>query len=152
MADARKAVGQAIPDSLEWATPVLFMRSPDGILFEMPAVEVRPEALPAEEREEAGAQYLKAGRHFYQLLRDMIRAEESKGNLDDPLQLAIRFYEDAIRWGQREVEVLSELIEICGAAGEVHRAVTTLREVIREDPNNAELQSLLRQALHLEER
>jgi hypothetical protein len=31
--EARKAISFAIDDSLEWATPVLFMRSQDGVLF-----------------------------------------------------------------------------------------------------------------------
>lgn len=34
VAEARKAMSLAAPASVEWATPVLFMRSPDGVLFE----------------------------------------------------------------------------------------------------------------------
>lgn len=34
VAEARKAMALAAPASVEWATPVLFMRSPDGALFE----------------------------------------------------------------------------------------------------------------------
>lgn len=33
MAEARKTVAHEITNSLEWGTPVLFMRSPDGVLF-----------------------------------------------------------------------------------------------------------------------
>ena len=33
VADARKAVSFASPRSVEWGTPVLYMRSPDGVLF-----------------------------------------------------------------------------------------------------------------------
>ena len=35
VAEARKAVRLAIPDTLEWATPVLHQRSPDGVLFDL---------------------------------------------------------------------------------------------------------------------
>jgi hypothetical protein len=35
VAEARKAVTLAINNTLEWGTPVLYMRSPDGVLFEI---------------------------------------------------------------------------------------------------------------------
>jgi hypothetical protein len=34
--EARKAVSLAVTNSLEWGTPVLYMRSPDGVLFDLP--------------------------------------------------------------------------------------------------------------------
>jgi hypothetical protein len=37
MAAARKAVAVGITNSYEWGTPVLFMRSPDGVLFDLPS-------------------------------------------------------------------------------------------------------------------
>lgn len=35
VAEARKTVSVEIDDTVEWATPVLFMRSPDGVLFKV---------------------------------------------------------------------------------------------------------------------
>jgi hypothetical protein len=35
LAEARKGVALAIPNTLEWGTPVLYMRSPDGVLFKL---------------------------------------------------------------------------------------------------------------------
>jgi hypothetical protein len=35
LTEARKAVRLGLPGSLEWGTPVLFMRSPDGVLFDI---------------------------------------------------------------------------------------------------------------------
>jgi integrase len=35
VADARKAINLAIRHTLEWGTPVLYMRSPDGVLFDL---------------------------------------------------------------------------------------------------------------------
>lgn len=45
LAEARKAVSLAIPGTLEWGTPVLYMRSPDGVLFDVgpPAAAARPD-------------------------------------------------------------------------------------------------------------
>jgi hypothetical protein len=37
VAEARKGIAVAISDTLEWGTPVLFMRAPDGVLFRVPA-------------------------------------------------------------------------------------------------------------------
>jgi Tol biopolymer transport system component len=37
LSEARKAVAFAIPNTLEWGTPVLYMRAPDGVLFRIPA-------------------------------------------------------------------------------------------------------------------
>jgi hypothetical protein len=41
VAEARIAISMAIPNSLEWGTPVLFMRSPNGHLFDMEAAGTR---------------------------------------------------------------------------------------------------------------
>jgi hypothetical protein len=37
VAEARKSIALQVANSLEWGTPVLFMRSPDGLLFKVPA-------------------------------------------------------------------------------------------------------------------
>jgi Cdc48 subfamily AAA family protein/CHAT domain-containing protein/ClpA/ClpB-like protein len=40
--EARKAMSMALPNSLEWGTPVLFMRSSDGILFHLKQSQIKP--------------------------------------------------------------------------------------------------------------
>lgn len=45
VAEARKAMRMADTESWEWATPVLFMRSKDGVLFDVP-IATRPTAGP----------------------------------------------------------------------------------------------------------
>jgi hypothetical protein len=35
VAEARKAVSMAVTNTIEWGTPVLYMRSPDGVLFNL---------------------------------------------------------------------------------------------------------------------
>jgi hypothetical protein len=46
MTEARKAIYVAEPGTLEWATPVLFMRSPQGVIFEVREAQV-PQVTPA---------------------------------------------------------------------------------------------------------
>jgi hypothetical protein len=50
VAEARKGIALTIPNTLEWGTPVLFMRAPDGVLFRVPAPVV-PVPLPEPEPE-----------------------------------------------------------------------------------------------------
>jgi hypothetical protein len=47
VAEARKAVSFALPQSMEWATPVLHMRAPDGNLFALAGQDPRPASVPA---------------------------------------------------------------------------------------------------------
>jgi formylglycine-generating enzyme required for sulfatase activity/energy-coupling factor transporter ATP-binding protein EcfA2 len=39
VAEARKAVSLAVSSTVDWATPVLYMRAPDGKLFDVPGIE-----------------------------------------------------------------------------------------------------------------
>jgi len=48
LAEARKQIAFEDPDSLEWATPVLYMRAPDGVLFQM--TSPTPKELPASQK------------------------------------------------------------------------------------------------------
>jgi hypothetical protein len=47
LTEARKAVAMAAPGTLEWATPVLYLRAPEGRLFDIPAEAAsEPPAVP----------------------------------------------------------------------------------------------------------
>jgi hypothetical protein len=46
LAEARKAIDVALGETLEWGTPVLYMRTPDGMLFQMPPSSEDLTALP----------------------------------------------------------------------------------------------------------
>jgi WD40 repeat protein len=50
--EARKAVDMAMTKSLQWGTPVLYMRSPDGVLFDVDSKEIHsePVATPGEQQ------------------------------------------------------------------------------------------------------
>lgn len=43
VAEARKAIDYTLKNTVEWATPVLYMRAPDGMIFQVPA-KAREEA------------------------------------------------------------------------------------------------------------
>jgi len=51
--EARKAISLAVTNTIEWGTPVLYMRSPDGVLFQVarPRPEQPPTPLEAVEAE-----------------------------------------------------------------------------------------------------
>ena len=49
LGEARKAISYRIPNTLEWGTPVLYMRSPDGVLFAVkPQMDAEIQARKAE--------------------------------------------------------------------------------------------------------
>ena len=47
VAEARIAVSVAVTNTVEWGTPVLYMRSPDGVIFELGEATPRPGRQPA---------------------------------------------------------------------------------------------------------
>jgi hypothetical protein len=47
VAEARKCISLALPRSIEWATPMLHMRSPDGVLFDFHEPDEVPHDEPA---------------------------------------------------------------------------------------------------------
>jgi hypothetical protein len=51
VAESRKAISFARGDSLEWGTPVLYTRAPDGVLFQLDASALPPVLPPALESE-----------------------------------------------------------------------------------------------------
>ncbi|MHB8595439.1 MAG: CHAT domain-containing protein [Ktedonobacteraceae bacterium] len=46
VSEARKTVSLAVTNSLEWGTPVLYMRSPDGVLFDLPKKSLAQQKQP----------------------------------------------------------------------------------------------------------
>jgi len=60
VAEGRKAIKLADPSTMEWATPVLFMRSPDGVLFDikksMPTAvpQPKPSSAPTQKSQTPG--------------------------------------------------------------------------------------------------
>ncbi|UCH93309.1 MAG: SUMF1/EgtB/PvdO family nonheme iron enzyme [Candidatus Aminicenantes bacterium] len=73
VAEARKAVSLAINNTLEWGIPVLYMRSPDGILFSLarePMAAKEPAKTPIPGKEKSP----------HQDISDSIRVIKSQGN------------------------------------------------------------------------
>ena len=69
---ARKAVSSAFAKTVEWGTPVLHLRSPDGVLFNLEHYPSTPhvpaeESSPQTERVLTPSEYLNQGVEFYHL-------------------------------------------------------------------------------------
>jgi tetratricopeptide (TPR) repeat protein len=47
VAEARTAISVSLTNTLEWGTPVLYMRAPDGVLFDLAKAAARPKPKPA---------------------------------------------------------------------------------------------------------
>ena len=79
VAEARKAIRLARPDSLEWSTPVLFSRAADGVLFDLPSpppeLEERISAAPllSEAQPPAGKSPARGGRSLPNLRSNAAR-------------------------------------------------------------------------------
>ena len=52
--EARKAISLAVSDAAEWAAPALFLRSPDGVLFNLPQKEATAMNAGANTKEQKG--------------------------------------------------------------------------------------------------
>ena len=48
VSEARKAISLGVENTVEWGTPVLYMRSPDGVIFDLIQNPARQEELPAQ--------------------------------------------------------------------------------------------------------
>jgi tetratricopeptide (TPR) repeat protein len=76
VAEARKAMSVGDKESLEWGTPVLYLRSPDGRIFDLPRRKPGPPRAPEETEDywlKAGMRYLK-GKHYDDALVAFARA------------------------------------------------------------------------------
>jgi len=71
VAEARKAIKMAVKNTMEWGTPVLYMRSPDGVLF-----NIQPQTVIARQPSEA-VEGLEPVRQEV-LARDAERAERER--------------------------------------------------------------------------
>jgi CHAT domain len=58
--EARRATARAGQNTMEWGTPVLYMRTPDGVLFDLEAPALTALAPAASHDETAGAKEMKA--------------------------------------------------------------------------------------------
>lgn len=62
LAEARKAISFTVPHTIEWATPVLYMRAPAGVLFNMPEQSALPHVEQERVQGEAAQESVDAAR------------------------------------------------------------------------------------------
>jgi len=137
LADTRKVMDQAIPDNIEWATPVLFMRSPDGVLFDL--VRLQPRVV--EEQELAPEEYRRAGDYFYQQAEEALAAGETS-EVEKASRQAREFYESAIRLGVEEAECYYRLGKLCQRLGRLEEARAAYLRAIAINPVYVGLRSI----------
>jgi hypothetical protein len=154
--EARKGIFSADND-LEWATPVLYMRAPDGMIFDLTAPPVpRPDPPPAEPvvvkppspatpESELDREYEKAllaidSRRWPEAVRHLQKVLEM-----DPANVPARSHlEDA----ERRVRATALIDEgrAAHAAGKWEEAVASLREAATLDPDFTDEDGLLADA------
>lgn len=132
LAQARQALYDASPD-VEWGTPVLYLRAPDGRLFDVAA-------LTPEER-----------RRIQQIKKNIARAEQAAAagdwaaargawkavlNLDPQHPTAAAGYEEAVR--QRRLAELAEEAAAARQRNDPAALTAALEEMIGLDPGNAD--------------
>jgi len=137
LADVRKIMDQAIPDNIEWATPVLFMRSPNGVLFDFARLQARV----VEEQELAPEEYRRAGDYFYQQAEEALAAGETR-EAERASRQACEFYESAIRLGVEEAECYYRLYKLYQRLGQLEEAEAACLRAISIDPAYKDLRSV----------
>jgi hypothetical protein len=161
---ARQAIRLALPGSLEWGTPVLYMRSADGDLFDLsdipasvPAGHPVAEGAPLAEREELPAAPMSSddGR-LAELYTDALSAlyTERWDEAVEAFRVLLaegREYKDAERRlaeAQRGKRLASLYAAACAAVGGGNwaDAVNQLGAVITAEPGYRDAEALLNQA------
>jgi formylglycine-generating enzyme required for sulfatase activity len=149
---ARKAISLAVTNTVEWGTPVLYMRTPDGVLFqmtEMPRVPPPPPESPkppseAEEERERRLEQLytaglsafwleewdKASRHFDTIVESRPDYRDAADKLAEA--------QHQLRWNDLYTQA-----QAAREAGDWQRALAVLGELAAEKPDYRDATALL---------
>ncbi len=138
MVEARKAVSLAVTNTVEWGTPVLYLRTPDGILFQvmrlsLEELQARQKAVEAEQRRQ---EELEAQRR---------RAEKERIAREDQMHLADQLSRArAAMRGNRWANAFNLLNQLKAEAPEYEREtveslLTQAQEAIRREQRLLEL-------------
>jgi outer membrane protein assembly factor BamD (BamD/ComL family) len=148
VAEGRRAIRVAEGDTMEWATPILFMRAPDGVLFRVAeAHRVRrrrpqPPILDKEVEERLEQLYIAGLGAFW--LEEWDRAfhhfQEIVDERPDYKDAALKLQEAERKWHQNE---LYSQAQEARQAGNWTLVLTRLEELVAEDPNYKDAAALL---------
>lgn len=121
--EARKAVrGERAVHTLEWGTPVLYLRAPDGVLFTLPQSQADPGATLFGALAKTKQQWLEEG-----------NTAAREGRLDE----ALLAYQQAIQADPNDPVAYRRKGYILNQLQRFEEALTALREAIRLDPSYA---------------
>jgi formylglycine-generating enzyme required for sulfatase activity len=151
VAEARKAIFFAVSNTVEWGTPVLYMRSPDGVLFEMagtPALEPSPGlARWAADRGESGGDRLErlylAGLRAYrnQEWKEVRRCFQEVVEANPADRHAAAMLAEAEQWA--ELSALYEQAQAACDEREWAGALSTLEDLVARAPDFRDAAALL---------
>ncbi len=152
---ARQAIQLALPGSLEWGTPVLYMRSSDAVLFDLAGPQTgsvpRPGIAAGQIRDAAAEEQLPdlytegLAALYTERWEDAVRAFRAliaRGGYKDS---ATRL--DQAQRGQR-LATLYAAAHAAAEAGRWQEAAGHLEDVLAADPGYQDAQALLEQARH----
>jgi len=152
VSEARKAVSLAVANTVEWGTPVLYMRSPDGVLFSIQEAEARAaqekepeeeeivsEAGWKEERRQALEEQLAV--HYHNLKELEIQAAKY-GPLDVPLRIGNQIKEIQAIIEQIKAELTTLAVEATPAQKEEKEAARPEPARLRERRAEQKVESL----------
>jgi outer membrane protein assembly factor BamD (BamD/ComL family) len=151
VAEGRRAIRLAESDTMEWATPILFMRAPDGVLFRVtetrgPKPPRRPPPILDKELEQRLEQLYIAGLSAF-WLEEWDRAchnfQEIVDERPDYKDAAAKLQEAERKWHQNKL--YSEAQE-ARQAGSWTMVLTRLEDLVAEDPGYKDSAALLDQA------
>jgi hypothetical protein len=139
--EARKSVSLAVTNTLEWGTPVLFMRSPQGVIFDLPERRQispnHPESAPRIDKEleqRIDQLYTEGLAAFW--IKDWDKAclcfQEILAARPDHAD-AIGKLEEARR--QRKLNLLYETAENAKRSGKLELALSALDELMHQAPD-----------------
>jgi Tol biopolymer transport system component/outer membrane protein assembly factor BamD (BamD/ComL family) len=151
VAEGRRAIRVAEGDTMEWATPVLFMRAPEGVLFRVAETHrakrprPQPPALDREQEQRLEERYISGLGAFW--LEEWDRAchhfQEIVDERPDYRDATARLEEAERKWHQNE---LYNQAQEARQAGSWTVALTRLEELVAEDPGYKDAAALLEMA------
>lgn len=145
VAEARKAVSLAVTNTIEWGTPVLYMRAPEGVIFDIPeSAQIPLAARPVPQTDEATLErlYTEALSAFWvedwQTARDTLEAivaeQPDYGDAANKLAEA----EQQLTWSS-----LYEQASAAHAHGDLEAAVKVLEQLVADSHDYRDAAALL---------
>ena len=129
LSEARTAIWIKIQNTLEWGTPVLYLRAPDGVLFALP----QPQFALSQSQPEADATLYGVLNKTKEQWLEEGHSRARSGRLEE----ALHAYQQAIQIDPNDAVSHRRKGYILNQLKRYEEALTALDEAIRLDPNSA---------------